>query len=175
MVARLEAFVFRHRPAILVALALFTVAMGWFAAQLRMDAGFAKSLPTGHEYIETFFEYQDELSGANRLIVVLRSRDGDMWNQGFLARLEELTDAVFFLPGVDKRTVSSIWTPNTFYFEVTEEGMTAANVVPSDVVSDSMTPEDIARIRSNVITGDLVGRMVAKDYSTSSAVTIAAE
>ncbi len=167
MVARLEELVFRHRPAILVALALFTAAMGWFAAQLRMDAGFAKSLPTRHEYIETFFEYQDELSGANRLIVVLRSRNGDIWNQDFLARLEKLTDAVFFLPGVDRRTVSSIWTPNTFYFEVTEEGMTAANVVPADVVSDSMTPEDIARIRDNVITGDFVGRMVAKDYSAA--------
>jgi predicted RND superfamily exporter protein len=167
VVARLEDLVFRHRLPILVVLGLFTAAMFWFAAQLRMEAGFAKQLPTGHEYIETFFEYQAELSGANRLIVVLRSRDGDMWSQPFLARLEQLTDAVFFLPGVDRRTVSSIWTPNTFYFEVTEEGMTADNIVPSDVVPDSIGPEDIARIRNNVITGDLVGRLVATDYSAA--------
>ena len=45
MVERLEGLVFRHRPAILIALALFTAAMAWYAAQLRMDAGFAKQLP----------------------------------------------------------------------------------------------------------------------------------
>ena len=86
---------------ILVVLGLFTVVMGYYASQLRMDAGFAKQLPRDHEYIETFFEYQDQLVGANRVIVVLRARQGDIWNQPFLAKLRELTDDLFFLPGID--------------------------------------------------------------------------
>ncbi|MGI9645318.1 MAG: RND family transporter, partial [Ilumatobacteraceae bacterium] len=81
MVERLEELVFRHRPAILVVLALFTAVMGYYAAQLRMDAGFAKQLPTDHPYVETFLQYQDQYAGTNRLIVVLRARDGDIWDQ----------------------------------------------------------------------------------------------
>jgi len=33
--------------------------MGFFAVQLRMEAGFDKQLPTGHEYTDTFFKYRD--------------------------------------------------------------------------------------------------------------------
>ena len=58
-VQRFETFCFSHRRGILIALALFTLAMAWFAAQLRMDAGFDKQMPLGHEYIQTFQTYRD--------------------------------------------------------------------------------------------------------------------
>jgi predicted RND superfamily exporter protein len=167
VVAFLENFVFRHRIAILIALGLVTAVMGYFAAQLRMDAGFAKQLPRDHEYIKTFVEYQDRLFGSNRVIVVLRSRDGDIWNQPFLARLQQLTDALFFLPGIDRRTVTSIWTPNTRYFEITEEGLIADDVIPSHVLPDTMGPAEVALVRDNVIKGGYVGRLIAKDHAAA--------
>lgn len=46
----LEALLFRQRALVLAALLLLTVVMGVFALQLRMDAGFEKQLPIGHEY-----------------------------------------------------------------------------------------------------------------------------
>ena len=167
MVSTLEDFVFRHRGAILAALALVTLAMGYFASQLRMDAGFAKQLPREHEYIETFFEYQDRLFGSNRVIIVLRAKQGDVWSQDFLARLEKLTDAVFFLPGIDRRTVTSVWTPNTRYFEITEEGMIADDVIPSSVLPDRIDAADIALIQNNVVRGGYVGRLIATDYTAA--------
>jgi purine-cytosine permease-like protein len=39
VIKRLEDFVFGHRAPILVALALFTVVMGWSATRLHMEAG----------------------------------------------------------------------------------------------------------------------------------------
>ena len=52
-VARLENLLFGHRSAVLAALvAIFTLVMAGFGAQLRMDAGFEKQLPTGHDYIK---------------------------------------------------------------------------------------------------------------------------
>jgi predicted RND superfamily exporter protein len=167
MIASLEDFVFRHRGAILAAFALVTLAAGHQALQLRLDAGFAKTLPTKHPYVRTFFQYQAELSGANRVIVVLRARNGDMWTPGFLRELEALTRAVLFLPGVDRRTVTSLWTPNTFYFEVTEEGVTADNVVPARILPDRLGPAEVEVVRHNVLRSDLVGRLVAKDHSAA--------
>ena len=108
MVTYLEDLFFRHRAAVLVVLAIFTAVMGYYAAQLRMDAGFAKQLPRGHEYIQTFFEYQDQLFGSNRVLIVLRAKDGYIWSPRYLQRLQELSDDVFFLPGVDRRTVTSL-------------------------------------------------------------------
>jgi predicted RND superfamily exporter protein len=167
MVAVLEGLIFKHRAAVLLILALITVVMGFYASQLRMDAGFAKQLPREHEYIKTFFEYQDRLFGSNRIMIVLRDREGDIWSQPFLSRLQSLTDEIFFLPGVDRRTVTSLWTPNTLYFEITEEGMEADLVISSDVLPDRMGEEDIALVRDNTIKGGFVGRLVSKDYTAA--------
>ena len=57
-------------------LAVFTAVMALFALQLRMDAGFEKQMPVGHEYIQTFQTYRDDLLGANRLNIVVKARKG---------------------------------------------------------------------------------------------------
>ena len=113
LVARLEDTFFAHRGATLAILAFVTVVMGVFAAQLRMTAGFDKQLPQAHEYIQTFYQYRDQVFGANRIIVVVQAKSGDMWSAPFLRKLDEVTQAVMFMPGVDRRTVSSLWTPTT--------------------------------------------------------------
>src|SRR5512140_1300314 len=135
-VSRLERALFAHRAATLAALVLLTVVMGVFAAQLRMTAGFDKQLPQGHEYIQTFYQYRDQVFGANRIIVVVRAKRGDMWNAAFLRKLNDVTQAVMFLPGVDRRTVSSLWTPTTRVLEITEEGFKAEDVIGGNVTPD---------------------------------------
>ena len=52
-----------------------------------MSAGFGKQLPLGHEYTETFVKYKDVLFGANRLIVVVHARQGDIWKPETLKKL----------------------------------------------------------------------------------------
>jgi len=54
-------------------LAAFTLAMGFFALKLRMDAGFEKQMPLGHEYVQTFNQYRAQLFGANRITIAVRA------------------------------------------------------------------------------------------------------
>jgi predicted RND superfamily exporter protein len=164
-VERLERTLFAHRAATLGALVLFTLVMGGFAAQLRMSAGFDKQLPQQHEYIRTFQQYRDQVFGANRIVVVLHARSGDMWNAAFLRKLNDVTQAVMFLPGVDRRTVSSLWTPTTRVLEITEEGFEAEDVIGGNITPDQLTPEKIAKIRKNAIVGGYIGQLVANDNS----------
>ncbi len=167
MIHTLENFVFRHRALILTLLALLTVAMGHQASQLRMDAAFRKQLPLGHEYIDTFLEYQDQLFGADRVIVALRSREGDIWTTDFLRTLSELSEEIFFLPGIDRRTVTSLWTPNTRYIEITEDGMRSEDVIGGDITPESLAEADIELIRARVIHGGHVGRLVSQDHTAA--------
>jgi len=163
----LENLVFATRIPILIALAALTVWTGYYAVQLRLDAGFDKQLPKAHPYIETFQEYRDTLFGSNRIIIVLKAEEGTIWTPEFMGKLKEVTDDIFFLPGVDKRTVQSLWTPNTRYFEITEEGFRADNVIPGTVTAETMTDEDLDQIQNNVIRGNYVGRLVANDFSSA--------
>ncbi len=163
LVQRLERLLFGNRAVILGALAMLTVVMAAFAFQLRMDAGFDKQLPQDHEYIQTFFKFRDEVFGANRIIVVVHPRQGGIWAAPALKKLYDVTQEVMFLPGVDRRTVSSLWTPTTRVLEVTEEGFRAEDVIGGDVTPDQLSPDKIERIRRNAVAGGYIGSLVAAD------------
>ena len=165
LVARLEALCFGHRAAVLALLACITLVMGALATRLQMDAGFDKQLPSGHEYTDTFFQHRDTLFGANRLMVVVHARKGDIWNVAFLRKLNDVTKAVLYLPGVDRRTVSSLWTPNTRVLTITDEGFKARDVIGGDVTAERLTETQIGQIRDNVVTGGYIGSLVANDAS----------
>ncbi|TMW76813.1 RND family transporter, partial [Thauera sp. UPWRP] len=163
----LEAVCFRFRGTILVALMLFTALMGYFALQLRMDAGFEKQMPIGHEYIRTFNEYREDVLGANRLNFVVKARSGDIWTQAGLARLYELTQAVSFLPNVDRLGVQSLWTPNSFVNEITEEGFRADPLISGTIMPRDLTPEIIAGIQRAASQGGFIGTLVARDQTSA--------
>jgi predicted RND superfamily exporter protein len=162
-VKRLEDFFFRYRGATIVALLVLTVVMGFLASRLHMSAGFDKQLPVGHEYTDTFFQYRTQLFGSNRIMVVVRARDGNIWTSEGLKKLHEVTEAVLYLPGVDRRSVQSLWTPNTRVYELTEEGFQAEDVIGGTVTPDALDAEKIAVIRDRAARGGYSGSLVAND------------
>lgn len=158
---RIENIVFGLRAVILMALAAFTVVMLYFAVQLRMDAGFLKMLPIGNSFIQTYFQYADDFGGGNRVIVVLENKKGDIFQPEFLQTLKEATDDVFYIPGVARHRVTSLWTPNTRFIAVTEEGLEAGDVIPANF---RPTPEGIKTVMQNTLRANLVGRLVSTDF-----------
>ncbi|HJV68857.1 efflux RND transporter permease subunit [Ideonella sp.] len=175
LVTGLERWFFAHRAVTLAFLAAVTAVMGWFALQLKMDAGFEKQMPVGHEYIRTFLEYRNDLLGANRLNIVVKARDhegrkGSIWTPAALKRLYEVTQAVTFLPSVERLGVQSLWTPNSFVNEITEEGFRADPLIDGTITAEQLTPETIATIRRATAQGGFVGTLVGRD-ETSAMVT----
>ena len=161
--AWLEPHVFGHRTLILAFFAIVTVALGWLAATgLRLDTNFNKQLPLQHEYIQTYLDHKAEFGGANRLLIALVARDGNMFTPQFFEALKVATDEVFFIEGVDRSRVQSLWTPNTRYTEVVEGGIEAGDVIPSDFQPDAA---GLKRVKENILKAGIVGRLVANDFS----------
>ena len=119
----MEPVVFGTRPYTLVALTLITVFMGFQASRLQPDPGFEKQLPLEHEYIKVFKNYQQAFGGANLILTAIVQKEGGIYEPAFMETLRKATDDIFFLPGVDRSRVSSLWTPDVRYREVTEEGL----------------------------------------------------
>jgi hypothetical protein len=166
-VSRLEEFFFKYRTSVLALLIALTVFMGLHALQLRMSAGFEKQIPQGHEYTITYERYKKNLIGANRITVVVRARHGTIWTSSGLARLYAVTEAVTVLPNVDRGSVQSLWTPNTFVNEITEDGFRADPIIPESVTAGHLTPKIIQAIRQSTIRGDEIGTLVAHDESSA--------
>ncbi|WP_107311034.1 efflux RND transporter permease subunit [Burkholderia metallica] len=161
LVSRLERLFFGHRAIVLAAIGLFTVAMAVFAMQLRMDAGFEKQMPIGHEYIRTFQQYRNDLLGANRITVVVRAKHGSIWTPDGLTRLYKVTQAVTYLPNVDRIGVRSLWTSNAFVNEITDEGFRAEPIISGTITPDQLTPAIVEKIRRATTLGGYVGTLVS--------------
>lgn len=157
-----EPLVYGKRWLSMTVLLVLTVLFGYLASQTRIDAGYLKSIPTEHPYMDTFLEYRETtLGGANIVLVALMWHgEGEIYNEEFLGTLKKVTDEVFYLPGVNRARVESMFTPNVRYIEVVEGGLAGGNVIPADYAP---TQAMFDRIATNVGKADIIGRLVAED------------
>jgi predicted RND superfamily exporter protein len=162
MLEKFATWMFRHRTLLVCVLAALTLVMAWFAAHLRVDASFNKSLPLDHPYIRTFTKYQSEFGGANRVIVALMAKQGDIFTPEFFRELKAVTDEVTFLPAVERAQVQSLFTPNVRYIEVVEDGFSGGNVMPADFAP---TPAGFSKVRENIVKSGKLGQLVANDFT----------
>jgi predicted RND superfamily exporter protein len=164
--------VFDRRRLWLIVFGIATILFALSALRLGVDAGFNKMVPLKHPYMKVYREYEKVFGGANRIAIALIQRgaaptgtgsnDGDIYNKEYMAKLKALTDDVFLLNGVDRPTVKSLFTPNTRFIEVIEEGFAGGNVIPARFQG---TDEDLQVVRANVNKSTEVGRSVATDFS----------
>jgi hypothetical protein len=163
LAGRIEQLIFGSRRLLIAVFALVTVAMCGVAVRgLHIDASFTKQLPLEHEYMQTFVKHRAEFGGANRVLIALIARDGDMFTPEFFRALKQATDVVLVMDGIDRGRVQSLFTPNVRYIEVVEDGIEAGNVVDAEF---QPTPEALAQVRENILKAGIVGRLVANDFS----------
>ena len=164
LIPALETLVFRNRLLLIVIFALITIFMGYSASKLKIDAGFTKLVPMEHEFMKTYVRHQKEFGGANKILVALAPKSGDIFTAEFFTAIQKVTDEIFFLPGVDRSRVISIFTPNARFTEVTEEGFAGGSLVPADFAPNR---ESLERVRTNILKSTHVGRLVANDFKAA--------
>tara|TARA_Y100001935_G_scaffold169523_1_gene139875 strand:+ start:1334 stop:3934 length:2601 start_codon:yes stop_codon:yes gene_type:complete len=141
--------------------------MGYFAVQIRMDAGFLKQLPQNHSFVKTYFEYSDDLSGTNSITVAFRTTEGDIFNKEYFEKLYELNQTIRYLPGVNQGSMQSLWTSNVTVMTVNEEGFERTEVIPSNIIPEKLNDIEIDKIRERILTGGHVGSIVSNDFTSS--------
>ena len=138
-----------------------TALFGYSATKVKLDPGFLKLIPIKHEYMKTMMAHMKDFSSANMVLVNLRWKGkGDIYNPEFMTALRKATDDVFFIPGIDRTRVSSLFTPNVYYIEITEDGFNGQPVVPARFTA---TPKELDQVRRNVDHSGQIGQLVAND------------
>jgi predicted RND superfamily exporter protein len=163
-IARVGQFIFRSRLWLLIVGTLVTVALGLSATQLRVTAGFTKMIPLHHEFMQTFQQYQDVFGGADKVLIAIRVKEGDIYNEKTLATVRKVTDELFYVKGMERSSLTSLVTPNVRWNEVIEEGFKGGPMVPADFAG---TPAQLAKLKENLAKSDWVGRIVSNDMTTT--------
>ncbi|MBK7614705.1 MAG: RND family transporter [Burkholderiales bacterium] len=163
--SRIERAFFNHRPWVMALCLLITVLLGWQALGLRLNASFEKTIPTQHPYIANYLANKGNLAGqGNALRIVVETTGASIFDKAYLATLQQLNDEIFLLPGVDRPFMKSLWTSNTRWVAVTEEGLDG-NTVMGDAYDGS--PAALAEVRANVERSGEIGQLVAGDFKSS--------
>ncbi|WP_416304841.1 efflux RND transporter permease subunit [Neptunicella sp. SCSIO 80796] len=165
VIAVCESAIFKNRGIVLSLFLLATIFLAYQAMQLKLDASFSKNIPLNHEYMQNYVKYQEDFGGANSILVAVCDRDSDIFNQNFFDTLKNVHDQLFFIPGIDRSQVSSLYSPATRFTEVVEDGFSGGPVIPADFSSND--PKALDKVQENIVKAGIVGRMVSDDFHCS--------
>ena len=160
-----EKLIFGSRPLIILLFSLITLFLSYQAYHIQPDASFAKLIPQGHPFVQKMNSHMRDLraSGASMKISVA-VKQGDIFTEEYLATLGQIADEIFYIPGVNKNGLLSLWSPNVRWTMVTEEGFEAGSVIPPDYDGSE---EGLRQLRINLMRSGTIGRMVANDFKST--------
>ncbi|WP_255554986.1 RND family transporter [Moritella sp. 24] len=161
----IEKQLFGFKNFVFIFIVLLTGFLAYNASLVRPSASFEKMIPVQHEYIQNYLNYKQELASlGNSVRVVIENENGDIFNAEFQEQMRALNDELFFIPGVDRSGMKSIWTSNVTWAEVTEDGFVGGTVIPSDYDGTQRT---LDRLRRNVMLSGQVGYLVGDNFKSA--------
>ncbi|MEC8443962.1 MAG: RND family transporter, partial [Pseudomonadota bacterium] len=161
----LERLIFSNRALVVLVLMAFTALFGFGLTKITLDASIEKYIPLNHEYIQNYLVHKDEMkSGVANVKIAVETTSGDIFSKDYMATLSSISDEIFFVKGVDRSGMQSLWTPNVRWMEVTEEGFQGGPVIPSTYDG---SPDSLEQVRQNVLKSGQVGRLVANNFESS--------
>ncbi len=162
LASRLEVALFRHKLLVLTLFLLTSVFLLFQATHIKLDASFTKNIPLNHSYMKTYLKHRANFGGANNILISVCDSSGDIFNPEFFNALKGVHDKLFFIPGVDRIQVKSLFSPSTRFVEVVEDGFAGGPVIPADF---QPTAKGLGVVKANVEKAGIVGSIVADDYS----------
>lgn len=163
--AVLERLIFNNRPAVIVICVLVSAFLFWNAAQVRPETSFEKMIPLKHPYIEKMLEHRNDLANlGNSVRISVESVDGDIFNKEYMETLRQISDEAFYIAGVDRSGLRSLWSPNVRWTEVTEQGFAGGEVIPQTYDGSD---ESLEELRNNILKSGQVGRLVGNNFKSS--------
>ncbi|KXO12512.1 transport protein [Moritella sp. JT01] len=161
----IEKQLFGFKYVVFAFIVLLTAFLAYNASLVRPSASFEKMIPVQHEYVQNYLNYKQELASlGNSVRVVIENENGDIFNAEFQEQMRTLNDELFFISGVDRSGMKSIWTSNVTWAEVTEDGFVGGTVIPSDYDGSQRT---LDRLRRNVMLSGQVGYLVGDDFKSA--------
>ena len=142
---RVENLVFNYRGIWLLFILAVSLFLGYHALQIKPETGFRKMIPQDHEYITNYNKHSEYVASANVVRILVEAKGGNIFAADYLQQLQQLSDEIFFLPGVDRAALKSLWTKNVQWRAVTEEGFTGGVVIGDDYDGEAESLEGVRR------------------------------
>src|SRR6185437_9179049 len=138
--------ILRFRAPIGLLLASVTLFMVYASSRVQVGTKFVDFFPSYHSYILLNSKYSRSFGGAETLAIMLRVKQGDIFNPTTLQKIQDLTRAMDSLPGVNHEEVFSLASFRVNYAQAQSGALVSKPYMYPDVPK---TPEGIAALKAN--------------------------
>jgi len=161
----LERLIFNNRAIILIVFFFLTLFLGYNAIKIQPDASFERMIPLEHPYIVNMLDHRDDLENLGNFVrIAVEVKEGDIFTKEYMETLKQITDEVFYLNGVDRSGLKSLWTSNVRWVEVTEQGFQGGTVIPDGYDGSR---DSLEALRQNVLRSNEVGRLISDNFRST--------
>lgn len=160
-----ERVIFNHRKILLGFLLLVTVFLALQLPNVRIETNFLKMIPREHNFIQNMERHLKNLGATGTPIkIAVENASGDIFDPEYMETLRKISDELFYIEGVDRNSLMSLWTPNVRWSEVTEEGFEGDSVIAADY---NGSPASMETLKKNILRSGQVGRLVADNFKST--------
>lgn len=143
---------------ILIAITAF---MAYWAARVQIATKFENFFPAEHEDTLLYRKFQFRYGGAQTLLMMLRVKNGDIFNYSTLGKIRDLQNEMNALPGVDHNEIFSLASYRVSYPKVLPGAIITSNFMYPKVPD---TPAGLNELRRLVMAHrEIVAGLVTYD------------
>lgn len=100
--------ILQYRFSLGLALIAITIFMAYWAIHVKIATKFENFFPSNHENTLLYRKYSYRYGGAQTLVMLLRVKNGDIYNFSTLGKIRDLQNEMNKLPGVDHNEIFSL-------------------------------------------------------------------
>lgn len=163
--ARLSAWAIRHRVAVLVVVGLITLGFTLVLSGLDIRTRFNDMIPHDHPYVKVHQKYQDSFAASNRVTILVKAQEGDIFRQEILGEIQRITVGLRQVQGVNPMQITSLASKKLKRVNASSEGIETRPLMWPDLPSNA---EEMRELRQAVLNNPLVyGLFVDRDLSSA--------
>lgn len=165
MIEKFAEFCIRRRVAVVIAVALATVVLSYFALHVEVKTVFSDLMPQRHPYLKTHNQHKETFGGSNMVSIMLDVDKGDVFNPDILQRVKQVTDELQKVRGVNPYQVVSLASKKLKEVTVSSTGIDSRPLMWPDLPK---TDDELAALREKVLQNPLImGVYVSTDLKST--------
>ncbi|HJV28744.1 MAG TPA: MMPL family transporter [Aromatoleum sp.] len=145
--------ILRRRVFVLALIAGITAAMGYLAAHIEVKTVFSDLLPKNHPYVEVNNRFKQTFGGSNMVSIMLEVEQGDVFNMTLLKKVQQITQALQKVEGVDNYQIVSLASKKMKEVRASTEGIESRPLMWPNLPKDDAA---IGVLREAVLNNPLV-------------------
>ncbi len=161
----ISTYAIRHRVKVCIVIALITTFFAACLTRLDIQSRFGDMIPQNHPYVKIYEKYQDTFAAANRVTVLVRAVDGDIFTLPVLGEIKRITDEMQTVTGVNQSQITSLASSKLKRIEASSEGIETRTLMWPDLPK---TESEIDALRQAVLDSPMVyGLYVDRDLGSA--------